>query len=82
VISPAHNIAIFLPLLVAVATISCTIAIHAMAAMAMVTFVRRERRLGYAGVSFLTDFAISAGVTLLALAAHLAEITVWALVFV
>ncbi len=58
-----------------------TIVIHALALMAIVRYVRHERRLGRAGVRFWRDVTITAGTTLLALAAHLIEITAWALVF-
>jgi hypothetical protein len=40
----------------------------------------RERQLGRAGAGFWKDVAIVAGVTLLALLAHLVEITIWAMV--
>jgi hypothetical protein len=69
-------------LAVGVATIVCTIFIHALALVTIVQFVRHERRIGHAGVRFLMDLAIVVGVTLLALAAHLVEIAAWALVFV
>lgn len=60
----------------------CTIIIHAVALRTIVHFVRHERRLGRAGVRFWRDVAIVAAATLLALAAHLIEITAWAVVFV
>jgi hypothetical protein len=68
-------------LAVAAATTFATILIHALALATIVDFVRRERRLGHAGVRFWRDVVIVAGVTLLALAAHLIEIATWALVF-
>jgi Ion channel len=73
---------ILLPLFVALPVTFCTIIIHALAVGAIVRFVRREQRLGHAGVWFWTDVAIVAGAALLALTAHLVEITVWAAVFV
>ena len=79
--APSNQVSVLGPLLVGVATTFCTIIIHALALMAIVHFVRLERRLGRAGVRFWRDAAIVAGVTLLALAAHLVEITAWALVF-
>lgn len=79
--SAPDSTAMFLPLVVAVATTVCTVVIHALALATIVVFVRRERRLGYAGVRFSGNVAVVAGATLLALAAHLAEITAWALVF-
>jgi hypothetical protein len=70
-----------LPLTVGVATTFVTIFIHALALITIVHFVRRERRLGRAGVTFFEDVTIVAGATMLALAAHLIEIAAWALVF-
>ena len=62
--------------------ILCTIFIHALGLVAIVEFVRRERRLGRAGVKFWRDVIIVAGAALLALTAHLVEITAWAVLFV
>ena len=75
-----NDIAIFLPLAVALATILATIGIHALAVMAVVQFVRRERRIGLAGIRFWTDVSIVAVAALFALAALFTEITVWAVV--
>lgn len=58
-----------------------TIVIHAFALTAIVHFVRRQRRLGRVGVRFGRDVAIVASAMLLALTAHLVEITIWATVF-
>lgn len=80
--APSRNgIDVLVPLAVGTATIFLTIFIHATALATIVNFVRREHRLGRAGVRFWRDVAIVAGVTLLALAAHLVEIAAWALVF-
>lgn len=80
--APSRNgIDVLLPLTVGIATTVCTIFIHALALTAIVHFVRRERRLGHAGVRFWKDVPIVAGATLLALAAHLIEMAAWALVF-
>jgi hypothetical protein len=73
---------ILLPLAVGIATTISTIFIHALALVAIVRFVRYERRIGHAGVRFLIDVSIVVRATLLALAAHLIEIAAWALVFV
>src|SRR5712692_9256728 len=72
---------VFLPLAVSGGTIFCTVVIHALALIAIVHFVRRERRLGLAGVRFRKDVSIVAGAVLVAFAAHLVEITIWALLF-
>jgi len=82
-VAPSRDgVDILLPLAVGIATTISTIFIHALALVAIVHFVRYERRIGHAGVRFLMDLAIVVGVTLLALAAHLIEIAAWALVFV
>jgi len=78
---PAH-IAVLFPLVIAVAMILCTIFIHARGLVAIMEFVRRERRLGRAGAKFWRDVTIVGGAALLALTAHLVEITAWAVLFV
>jgi hypothetical protein len=80
--SPPDRIAFLSPLVVAMATTFCTILVHALALAAIIHFVRHERRLGHVGVRFFTNVAIVAGAILIALAAHLLEMTAWALVFV
>lgn len=75
------DIDVLLPLAVGAATTCATILIHALALVTIVYFVRRERRLDRAGVRFLKDVSIVAGITLLALAAHIIEIAMWAVVF-
>jgi Ion channel len=77
----AHGIALLLPLTVGAIAVLCTIIIHALVLSAAVNFVRRERRLARAGVSFWIDVVIVALVICFALAAHLAEIAVWGLLF-
>jgi hypothetical protein len=72
---------ILIPMAVGAATTVCTIFIHALALITIVHFVRREQRLGHAGVRFWRDVSIVAGVAMLALAAHLIEIAGWAWVF-
>jgi len=59
----------------------CTILIHALAVMAVVNVVRRERRLGRTGSSFWIDFGILAVAVSCAFIAHLLEIALWALLF-
>ena len=56
----------------------CTVIIHALVLMPIIYFVRYEFRLGRAGVLFWRDVGIVAGVTLVALAAHLIAIATWA----
>jgi hypothetical protein len=78
--SSPQEVVVLLPLAVSLATILSTIAVHAVALAAIAYFVRREVRLGRAGAQFGRDLAIVAGATLLALSAHLVEITIWAVV--
>ncbi len=49
--------------------------------MATVTFIRRERRLGRAGVNFGNDVGIVTLAISFALAAHLVDIALWAVLF-
>ena len=81
-VSSPPGIAIFFPLAVGVGVTFGTIVIHALAVMAIVYFVRRERRIGRAGVGFWRDVTIMGAVTLLALIAHLFEIAAWAVMFI
>jgi hypothetical protein len=78
----AGEIAIFSPLVVAVAVTFCTIVVHAVSLSAIVQFVRHERDVGHAGVSFWRDVLIATGAILFALAAHLVDVSAWGLVFV
>jgi ion channel len=77
----ADSVAILLPLGVAVIMTFCTVIIHALAIMPIAYFVRHEFTVGRAGVLFWRDVGIVAGVTLVALAAHLIAVATWALVF-
>jgi len=77
----APGIALLIPLTVGAIAVFFTIIIHALVLSAAVNFVRRERRLAHAGVSFWIDVVIVALVICFGLAAHLAEIAVWAVLF-
>jgi hypothetical protein len=72
---------ILLPLVVAASVFVCTILMHGLALNATVKFIRRQVRLGRAGVSFWSDVAIVVLTTSLALLAHLTEIALWAVLF-
>jgi hypothetical protein len=76
-----HRIAILFPLAVGVVAVMCTIMIHALPLSATVDFVRRERKLGRVGTNFWSDMGIIALAILYALAAHLAEIALWAVLY-
>ncbi len=73
---------IFLPIIVGAFTSVGTIVIHACALRTVIHFVRHERLRGRAGVHFWMDVTIVATATLIALVAHLAEIALWAFVFI
>jgi hypothetical protein len=78
----AQDVAIGLPLIVFLATIFGTLLIHALAVIAIVHFIRRQHRLKRIGLRFWQDVTIVCTATLVVGAAHLLEITIWALVFV
>jgi len=80
--SRANDVAIGLPLVISLITILVTIVIHALALLGIFHFVRRQHQLGLTGVRFWRDVGMVASATLLALTAHLVEITIWAFVFV
>jgi hypothetical protein len=75
-------VATWIPLLVGTIAIGLTIVIHAAALIANLHLVRRERRLGRAGVVFWIDLRIVARAVMLALAAHLIAIGLWAFLYV
>jgi hypothetical protein len=75
------HVAFVVPLAVGIVAVLCTILIHAWPLTATVNFVRRERKLGRAGLSLRIDLAIVALTILFALAAHLIEIGFWAVLF-
>jgi hypothetical protein len=76
-----HRIAILAPLAVGLVAVICTIMIHALPLTATVDFVRRQRKLGRAGTNFWTDMSIVVLAILSALAAHLMEIALWAVLY-
>jgi Ion channel len=78
----AQAVALILPLMVSLMTTLGTILIHGLAVIVIVHFIRRQHRLGRIGVRFWQDVTIVCTATLLGGAAHLLEITIWALVFV
>jgi hypothetical protein len=55
-----HQVAILIPLVVAASAVACTITIRALAVIATVNFVRRERGLGRVGAGFLIEPSIVA----------------------
>jgi hypothetical protein len=77
-----QHISIFLPLVIFLVTTFATLMIHGFAVQTNVYLLSRELGLGRAGVTFWTDVAIVAGTMIIALIAHLIEITIWGLVFI
>ncbi len=77
----ANQVAILIPLAVAAGAVACTIIIRALAVMATVNFIRRERRLGRFGAGLLIDLSIVALAMFVTLVAHLIEIAIWAVLF-
>jgi ion channel len=75
------DVTILTPLVVGISATVGTIFIHALAVGGTVRFVRRERRLGHVGGSFLINSSIVAAAVLFALVAHLIEIALWAVTF-
>ena len=77
-----HRITILVPLAVGAVVILCTIMIHALPLTATVNFIRHEKKLGRVGTGFWIDIGIVARAILYALAAHLTEIALWAVLYV
>ncbi len=75
------QVAILIPLAVAAGAVACTVIIRALAVIATINFIRRERRLGRAGAGLLIDLSIVALTMFFALVAHLIEIAIWAVLF-
>lgn len=80
-VTERHQMRILIPLGVGIPAIFTTILIQALLLRGTVWFVRRLNSLGRTGRSFWTDTGIVALVIFLALAAHLIEIGLWAVVF-
>lgn len=80
--SSRHEIALGLPLVISLLVTLGTILIHALALVAIIYFIRRQLRLRRTGIRFWQDVTIVSAATLLAGLAHLAEIFLWAVVFV
>ena len=77
-----HQFAILFPLAVGVGAVECTIFVHVLALAMMVNLFRYEKRRGRLGADALKDLAIIALVISVAFIAHLAEIGLWAVLFV
>jgi hypothetical protein len=78
---PERTVAVVLPLMISMFAILSTIVIHALAAVGIFHFVRRQHQLGHTGIRFWRDVAIVSGATLLVRVAHLVDAIIWAMVF-
>jgi len=78
-VAPPNQISVLNPLLVGIGTTFCTIIIHALILGMIIRIVRRDLQLGRVGVRFWMDAIFITWVSLLALAAHLLEVGMWAL---
>ena len=76
----SNHISLLSPLLVGLAAAFCTVIVHGLMIGVIIARVRRDFELRLVGVRFWSDLLFVAGVTLLAFAAHLLEIGLWALV--
>ena len=74
--TPSNQLSVLTLVFAGSAMTFCTVVSHALALISVVHFVRRERRLGLAGVRFWREVSVVAGIVLAALAAHLVEITI------
>ena len=72
---------LLIPLAVGSAVAICTILMHAVPLSATVTLVRQERRRRHLGVSFSLDMRVVVRVIVYAFVAHLAEMGLWAVLF-
>jgi len=77
----SDRIAILLPLVVAVTLTFSTVIVQALFLMPIIHFIRFELRFGRAGIHFWRDVGMITLATLIALAAHVLAIALWALVF-
>ena len=80
--TPNHQFALLLPLVVSIGAFVCTILVHALALAATVNLFRHERKLGRAGAGALIDLTIVALAISFAFVAHLIEIALWAVLLV
>jgi hypothetical protein len=80
-VKQVQEMELLVPLVVGACAIAASIIIHALALNATVRFVHRERILGRTGKHFWVDFPIVVLVISFALASHLVEIAIWAVLF-
>jgi Ion channel len=78
----SERIAVWLPLVVGAIVVAGTILTRALAVLATIELVRRQRRLGQAGAPFWRDLSVVTLAIAVALIAHLVDIGLWAILFV
>ena len=81
-VKQVQEMALLIPLVVGGSAIATSIIIHALALNMVVRFVHRERILGRSEKRFSVDFSIVVLVISIALAAHLVEMAIWAVLFI
>lgn len=77
----AQSPAIMVPLIIGIMTTACTIVIHGLAVVATLRFMRRQHSCGRTGVTFWIDLWIVGTTMMIALAAHLVGVCLWAVMF-
>ncbi|HWY16711.1 MAG TPA: potassium channel family protein [Rhizomicrobium sp.] len=75
-------ISVLEPLMVSAAMSVVTILVHVMVLIGAAALLRRKFRQGLADIRFPEDVRVTASIALLALAAHFAEIAIWAVALV
>jgi len=70
------------PVLVGLATTAGTVLVHGLIVVVIVRRVLYDLQKGYVGASFWANLGLVTSATLFALAGHLVEMALWALVFV
>lgn len=76
------QVAVFLPVAAGSLAVLCTILIHSFALGASVNLFRHERKLGRVGSTLWIDLGIFSLAISFAFVAHLAEIALWAFLFI
>jgi len=79
--SPSNQISVLSPLILGGATTLCTIIVHVLILMSIVTAAHRILLRGQVGLRHWANFLFVMSATLLAFAGHLVEIGLWALSF-
>jgi hypothetical protein len=76
-----HRIAFLVPLSIGLVVGTCALTIHVLPLRTTVNLIRREKKLGRVGTNVWTDMGIIGRVVFYASLAHLAEIALWAVLY-